>query len=109
MPRLGTTVSNDISQAAGRDARRDVFFGTVIDRLHQLGALRLGLSRDRALDILRVVNSLEAYVELTERRGWSGEEWRAWLARGVRAGIVADPPCVGRAPPPSGSVPTCLS
>src|SRR5260370_24907003 len=75
--RLGTTLSNDISQAAGRDARRDVFFGTVIDRLHRLGALRLGLSQDRALDILRVVNSLEAYVALTERRGWSGAAWRA--------------------------------
>jgi len=86
--RLGAALPNDTSQAAGRDARRDVFFGTVIDRLLQLGALRSGLSRDRALDILRVVNSLEAYVELTERRGWSGEEWRAWLGRVLRAELL---------------------
>ncbi len=85
--RLGAALPNDSSQAAG--ARRDIFFGTVIDRLHQLGALRLGLSRDRALDILRVVNSLEAYVELTERRGWSGEEWQAWLGRVLRAELLA--------------------
>ena len=86
--RLGPTLSNDTSQVADRNARRDVFFGMVIDRLRQLGALRLGLSRDRALDILRVVNSLEAYVELTERRGWSGEEWKAWLARVLRAELL---------------------
>src|SRR4029077_3612811 len=78
IPRLGPTLSNDTRQAVGRDARRDAFFRTVIDRLHQLGALRSGLSRERALDILRVINSLEAYVELTGRRGWSAEEWRVW-------------------------------
>jgi len=86
--RLGPELPNDASQAAGRDARRDTFFGTVIDRLHRLGALRSGLSRDRALDILRVVDSLEAYVELTQRRGWSDEEWRAWLGRVLRAELL---------------------
>jgi hypothetical protein len=86
--RLGATLPNDTSQAAGRDARRDLFFGTVIDRLNQLAVLRLGLSRDRALDILRVVNSLEAYVELTERRGWSDDEWRVWLGRVLRAELL---------------------
>jgi AcrR family transcriptional regulator len=86
--RLGAALPNDTSQAAARDARRDVFFGTVIDRLHQLGALRPGLSRDRALDILRVVDSLHAYVELTQRRGWSDEEWRAWLGRVLQAELV---------------------
>ena len=87
--RLGAALPNDTSQAAARDARRDVFFGTVIDRLRQLGALRSGLSRDRALDILRVVDSLEAYIELTERRGWSGEEWRAWVGRVLKAELLA--------------------
>ena len=86
--RLGVAISNNTDQTAGRDARRDAFFGTVIDRLQLLGALRLGLSRDRALDILRVVNSLGAYVELTERRGWSGDEWRAWLGRVLRAELL---------------------
>jgi hypothetical protein len=37
---------------------------------------------------LRVVNSLEAYVELTERRGWSADEWRAWLGRVLRAELL---------------------
>ena len=86
--RLGAALPNDPEQTAVRDARRDLFFGTLIDRLHQLGALRKGLSRDRALDILRVVNSLQAYVELTERRGWSDEEWQAWLRRVLRAELL---------------------
>jgi AcrR family transcriptional regulator len=87
--RLGAALPNDTSQAAGPHARRDDFFGAVIDRLHQLGALRSGLSRDRALDILRVVASFEAYIELTERRGWSGEEWRAWVGRVLKAELLA--------------------
>jgi AcrR family transcriptional regulator len=87
--RLGASLANDTSQAASRHARRDVFFGALIDRLHQLGALPRGLSRDRALDILRVVNSLEAYIELTERRGWSGEEWRAWVGRVLKSELLA--------------------
>jgi len=86
--RLGAALPNDTSQAAGREARRDVFYGTVIDRLHQLGALRSGLSPGRALDILRVVDSLDAYVELTERRGWSGEEWRAYLGRVLQTELL---------------------
>jgi hypothetical protein len=60
----------------------------VIDRLHQLGALRAGLSRNRALDILRVVDSLEAYVELTERRGWSADDWRSWLGHVLQAELL---------------------
>jgi AcrR family transcriptional regulator len=87
--RLGAALPNDPEQAAVREARRDAFFGAVIDRLHQLGALRSGLSRERALDILRVVDSLEAYIELTERRGWSGEEWRAWVGRVLKAELLA--------------------
>ena len=86
--RLGAALPNDPEQTAVRDARRDLFFGTLIDRLHQLGALRKGLSRNRALDILRVVNSLEAYVELTQRRGWSDEEWQAWLRRVLREELL---------------------
>ena len=86
--RLGAALANDTSHAAGRHARRDLFFATVIDRLLQLGAVRSGLSRDRALDILRVVDSVEAYVELTERRGWSDDEWQAWLGRVLRAELL---------------------
>src|SRR5690349_6346333 len=43
---LGAALANDTIHSAARYARRDVFFGTVIDRLHQLGALRAGLSRE---------------------------------------------------------------
>ena len=86
--RLGAALPNDPEQARVRDARREIFFGTLIDRLLQLRALRSGLSRERALDILHVLNSLEAYVELTERRGWSGDEWRAWLGRVLRAELL---------------------
>lgn len=86
--RLGAALPRDPTDAMSGNNRRDVFFGTVIDRLHQLGALRSGLSRDRALDIVRVVNSLEAYVDLTERRGWSVDEWQAWLGRVLRAELL---------------------
>lgn len=86
--KLGALLPNGNLSAPGREQRRDAFFATVIDRLHQLGALRAGLSRNQALDILRVVDSLDAYVELTGRRGWSADEWRSWLGRALRAELL---------------------
>jgi AcrR family transcriptional regulator len=76
---LGTDVSVDPESQAAQDRGRDEFFGAVVDRLTSMGALRPGLSPTRALDILRVVNTLQAYRDLTERRGWTEAMWKSWL------------------------------
>jgi len=76
---LGADVRMDPESLAAQDRGRDEFFSSVVDRLMSMGALRPGLSATRALDIIRVVNTLEAYRDLTERRGWTEALWKRWL------------------------------
>jgi AcrR family transcriptional regulator len=77
---LGADVRMDPESSAAQDRGRDEFFGAVVDRLVSMGALRPGLSATRAVDIIRVVNTVEAYRDLTERRGWTDAMWTSWLA-----------------------------
>jgi AcrR family transcriptional regulator len=78
---LGGDVPTDPESLAAQDRGRDEFFGAVVDRLVSMGDLRRGLSATRAVDIIRAVNSLQAYRDLTERRGWTVAEWKGWLTR----------------------------
>jgi AcrR family transcriptional regulator len=88
---LGSGLPSDPQSVAARERGRDEFFGGVVDRLEALGALRDGLTRSRALDIIRVVNTTEAYVDLTTRRGWTVAEWKVWLADLLRVQLLAHP------------------
>ena len=76
---VGGALPSDAATVAERDRGRDEFFGVVVDRLDALGALRPGVTPARALDVLRAVVTVEAYVELVQRRGWTGDEYRTWL------------------------------
>ena len=31
------------------------------------------------MDIIRVINTTEAYADLTTRRGWTFADWKEWL------------------------------
>jgi AcrR family transcriptional regulator len=76
---LGPALPSDPQSVGARERGRDEFFGAVVGRLEAIGTLRDGVTRSRALDIIRVVNTVEAFVDLTTRRGWSVAEWKAWL------------------------------
>ncbi|TDC39204.1 TetR/AcrR family transcriptional regulator [Micromonospora sp. 15K316] len=54
-------------------------FGTVADRLAELGALRPGLGRDDALDLLWFFLGQAAWPTLVRDRGWSLERAARWL------------------------------
>jgi AcrR family transcriptional regulator len=69
----------DPDTVARREAGRDQYFGLIVDRLDELGALRTGISRSRALDIMRAINTFDSYVELTLRRGWTKDEYSQWF------------------------------
>jgi hypothetical protein len=60
--------------------------------LEQNGALRPGLESDRARDELWVLISPEVWAQLVQRRGWSHDDYEAWLANAVSAALLADPP-----------------
>jgi hypothetical protein len=50
-----------------------------------------GLTRARAFAITRVVNTTEAYADLTTRRGWTVAEWKPWLAGLLRVQLLRNP------------------
>lgn len=81
---VGRALPSDAATISRRETGRDQFFGLLVDRLDALGALRPGVNRDRALDIMRAIDTFEGYVELTLRRGWSRDEYAAWF-RGLMA------------------------
>jgi len=89
---VGTALPSDPQSVAERDRGRDEFFGFVVDRLASLGALRDGLTRARALDIIRVLNTVEAYADLTTRRSWTAAEWKEWLTELLSAQLLAPMP-----------------
>jgi AcrR family transcriptional regulator len=76
---LGPALPSDPQSVAARDRGRDEFFGIVVDRLGLLGALRDGVTPRRAMDVIRVINTVDAYADLTTRRGWTVAEWKGWL------------------------------
>jgi AcrR family transcriptional regulator len=76
---LGSAFPSDHESVAARDRGRDQFFGLLVDRLEAIGALRNGVTPSRAMDIIRVINTTEAYADLTTRRGWTSADWKEWL------------------------------
>ncbi len=74
------------------EAERLIGATTFVAALDAIGALRPGLDADRARDELWVLISPEVWAQLVQRRGWSHEQYEAWLAGAVSAALIADPP-----------------
>lgn len=62
------------------EAQRLAGMKRLAQRLHDLGALRPGLSVDQARDVLWTVNSHAVYDLLVVQRGWPPERYRDWIA-----------------------------
>jgi AcrR family transcriptional regulator len=62
----------------------------VVQRLHELGALRDDLTLVTATDIVWTVVSFESFEALVIERGWSYEACAAWETRAVRATILRE-------------------
>ena len=87
---VGPALPSDPESVAARDRGRDEFFGVVIDRLAALRSLRNGLTPSRGVDIIRAVNTVDAYADLTTRRGWTVVEWKQWLTDLLCMQLLAD-------------------
>ncbi|SHN46935.1 TetR/AcrR family transcriptional regulator [Cryptosporangium aurantiacum] len=88
-----------VSSARGSDPDLDAFMTTVdAERLtgttmattawDERGWLRPGLDRDRARDLVWTLNSPAVWMLLTER-GWTNEEYEAWMAGALAALVLA--------------------
>lgn len=62
---------------------------SVVELLHEQGALRAGLDVERAADVLWALNHPSLWWLLVGERGWSGDEYEAWLADLHSAQILA--------------------
>jgi len=58
-------------------------------QLAALGALRPGLTVDRASDIIWAINSVQTWDLLVRRRGWNTREYAAWLGDALADVLLA--------------------
>ena len=86
---LGASLQMDADSVERRDRDRDRWFKLLIDRLIALDALKPELGFSRSLDIARALLRLEAYQEMTQRWGWTEQEWIE-LMTGVMARQLLD-------------------
>jgi len=62
--------------------------GRIVRTLARRKMLRTGLTQPRATDIIYTVMSPEVFRILTVERGWSEDEYEAWLARTLRTQLL---------------------
>ncbi|WP_162958515.1 TetR/AcrR family transcriptional regulator [Nocardia yunnanensis] len=55
------------------------------------GALKTGLSAERAADIMYALTSYDVYRALMDDRGWSGAETEQWVAETLVAALLSPP------------------
>jgi hypothetical protein len=60
----------------------------VIDALDRAELLREGLSKDAARAVLWTMTSREVFRMLVRERGWTGDEYEAWLHETLRRELV---------------------
>jgi AcrR family transcriptional regulator len=63
----------------GLDAEKQWGIGNLVSSIATRGHLRSGLSEARAVDLLMILTSEEVFRMLVVQRGWSSDDYEAWL------------------------------
>ena len=71
------------------NAERLIGSTQIVAHLAGMGALRPGLSEERARDAIWMLNSVEVWSLLTEQRGWSGKEYADWVGQAMADAVLA--------------------
>lgn len=89
--------------AAWEEVRRQRITGQsrIADALAKRGALREGLTKAEAADIIYAFMSPDMHHVLTVERGWSPQRYERWLSEGLKAVLL--PPTTRRKPQSSSS------
>ncbi|HKY75256.1 MAG TPA: TetR/AcrR family transcriptional regulator, partial [Acidimicrobiia bacterium] len=92
MPTIRAAVSADpgVADAWRANYGQARYDGTAagMARLAELGALRPGVDITRGSDIMWTVVSVETYEALVIARGWTPEEYEAWVLDTLRASLL---------------------
>jgi AcrR family transcriptional regulator len=73
------------------DAERLVGAGRMAEHLAEVAALRPGVDVDRARDLIWLATSPEAFQLLVVDRGWSLDDYEAWLAAALCRDLLPGP------------------
>jgi hypothetical protein len=88
-PRSSRTA--ELAEFAATTAReRLIGVSGLVGHLDAVGALRHGLSFERARDILWTLIGWEVYELLVIERGWSLDDWEAWVAESTASLLLRD-------------------
>jgi hypothetical protein len=82
------------------EQRRRAGARSVIDSLRSVGKLRHGLIRERAIDVLWLLNSPAVFAHLVRRAGWNLDQYQAWLADAMVNELLDHDQQHGSPPPP---------
>jgi hypothetical protein len=75
-----------------QDAQRHAGLTRFATLLHEQGALRAELSPERAADLILTLGSHATYQSLVVGRGWTDEQYEAWLADALQHSLLGPPP-----------------
>ena len=92
---VAASVDPDLVEFAHEtDQRRRTGARSVIEGLTTVGALRPGLTVDRAIDVLWLLNGSGVFRQLVRRSGWTPDDYETWLATAMTEQLLAptDPP-----------------
>ena len=70
------------------EEQRAIAFRAFVDLLVARDGLREDLTAEDATDIVVVVLSIEVFLLLTTKRGWTPERWQRWTTETLRAGLL---------------------
>jgi len=70
------------------EEQRAIAFRAFVDLLVARGGLREDLTAEEATDIVVAVLSIEVFLLLTTKRGWTPERWQRWTTETLRAGLL---------------------
>jgi AcrR family transcriptional regulator len=78
-----TTDPDVIELADTTQQRRRAGATSVIDSVRTVAKLRHGLTRERAIDVLWLLNGPDIYTHLTHRARWTPAQYQVWLAEAM--------------------------
>jgi TetR/AcrR family transcriptional regulator, regulator of cefoperazone and chloramphenicol sensitivity len=79
---VGSSPELRVALDLGIETARAAFQG-LCARLDEIGVLKTGLDVDEAAGHALVLSSVDGYDELVNRRGWSHDDYEAWLCRAL--------------------------
>jgi AcrR family transcriptional regulator len=76
------------AQWATNEQQRLTAFATLARMLGERDALKPGLTEAEATDVIFGLLSLELYLLLTTRRGWTPQRWQGWVTEMLSAALL---------------------